>query len=304
MRFAVVPMPSPTSKLYVTFTMDCERIEAFSPPGGPKTWDLSERAIRGFAQLLFNHRLVATFFIVPETAQRHRDLFLELQQRGFELGMHLHPQSFADQSHDEYLGAYSYEDQLDLLSQAAEAWAEALGRRPTTFRPGNFSASDGTFRALHEAGFRQGSVSAPERVMPGYRAVWAGADPYAHHAHPQFRLIPGDLDFYEVPVSEDWSRRIWDGKSAMELRVEAAGIQDHRQTIDTRLTDMLEKDIPVKTIVCITHNVFDYTDATNAQRITLDAIAAYVWEAAERSGLQVCPTTLQQLHQSVDRTSS
>lgn len=292
---------NPKRRVYVTFTMDCERIAAFSPPGGPRDWGLSERAIRGFAEVLERHGLVATFFIVPETAEQHRELFLGLEEQGFELGMHLHPQSFGDLHHKEYLGAYSFEEQVGLLSQAADMWAEALGKRPTSFRPGNFSANDDTFRALWEAGFRQGSVSAPERVLPGCRAVWAGTDPYPHHAHAHFRLVPGDLDFYEVPVTEDWSRRMWEGRCALELRVEAAGIADHRQTLDTRLKDMADREISVKAIVAITHNVFDYTDPDDPQRQTLQGMAAYVWEATAGLGLKLRPTTLEQLHQAVDR---
>jgi len=288
------------SRLHVIFTMDCERIRAFSPPGGPGTWELSERAIRGFADVLSSHGLVGTLFIVPETAHQHRGLFLELEKKGFELGMHLHPQSFADLQHKEYLGAYGFDKQVDLLSQAAELWADALGRRPKSFRPGNFSANDATFRALYEVGFRQGSVSAPERVMPEYKAVWAGTAPYPHHVYPYFRLIPGELDFYEVPVTEDWDQRLWSGKSAMELRVEMAGVEVHKQTIDKRIADMVEKRIPVKAIVAITHNYFEYDNPDAPKQQTLEGMAAYIWEAAERYGLELCPITLERLHRDVD----
>jgi len=291
------------SRLHVIFTMDCERIRKFSPPGGPETWKVSERAIRGFADLLASRNLVGTFFIVPENAYRHRELFLELKEKQFELGMHLHPQSFGDLQHQEYLGAYSFEEQVDLLSQAAELWADALGMRPKSFRPGNFSANDNTFQALYEVGFRQGSVSAPERVLPEYQAVWSGTNPYPHHVHPNFRLIPGNLDFYEVPVTEDWDRRAWGGKSAMELRVEMAGLEEHRQTIDKRIVDMVEKDLPVKTIVSITHNYFGYDNPSDPHRQTLVGMADYIWEAAKKFALELCPITLEQLHRTVDSLS-
>jgi len=280
--------------------MDCERIRAFSPPGGPETWELSERAISGFVDVLSSQGLVGTLFIVPETAHQHHEMFWELEKKGFELGMHLHPQSFVDLRHKEYLGAYGFETQVDLLSQAVELWAEALGKRPKSFRPGNFSANDATFRALYEVGFRQGSVSAPERVMPEYRAVWAGTAPYPHHAHPHFRLIPGELDFYEVPVTEDWDRRTWGGKSAMELRIEAAEIEVHKETIDRRIADMVEQHTPVKAIVAITHNYFEYDNPNAPKRQTLEGIATCVRETAERYKLELCPITLKQLHKDVD----
>ena len=291
------------SKLFVTFTMDCERIQEFSPPGGPETWDRSEQAISGFADVLSAQGLVGTFFIVPETAHQHRELFLSLEAKGFELGMHLHPHSFADLRHQEYLGGYDYEMQVSLLSQAAEVWAEGLGRRPTTFRPGNFSANDSTFLALYNVGFRQGSVSAPERVLPEYKAVWSGTAPYAHHAHPAFRLIAGDLDFYEVPVTENLTRRAWSGKSAMELRVEMAEIDVHRETIEQQVAAMVEGQIPVKTIVSITHNYFAYDTPGDKHRKILEGIALAVKQTAETHGLELCPVTLEDLHQLVDKTS-
>ncbi len=211
---------SAEEKLDTNFTMDCERIEKFSPMGGPKTWEFSERAIEGFSEILSAKGLLATFFIVPETAHQHRDLFLDLEKKGFELGMHLHPQSFDDLRYEDYVGGYSLEKQIEILREAINVWAEALGKIPKSFRPGSLSANDSTFKALYTVGFRQGSVSAPEREAPEARAVWRGAYPYAHHVHPDFRLVPGKLDVYEVPFTDDWDRGIAGGKSSIELRIE------------------------------------------------------------------------------------
>ncbi len=287
-------------KIYVIFTMDCERIKRFSPVGGPETWQLSEHAITGFSEALLAKNLLATFFIVPETANQHRDLFLDLESKGFELGMHLHPQSFGDLRYKDYLGGYSLEEQIKILKEAVSIWQEALGKAPQSFRPGNFSANDSTFKALYAVGFRQGSVSAPEREMPEYKAVWRGTYPYAHHVHPGFRLVPGNLDFYEVPVTEDWDRRVWQGKSAMELRIEMGNAEDHYSTVKKRISDMMEKKIPVKALVAITHNTFDYRKRVEPRRAVLDRVAAYLWESASKSNFELCPTTLSRLHQTVD----
>ena len=289
------------STLNVIFTMDCERILAMSAPGGPETWEQSENSILGFADILLERDLTATLFIVAETAQQHRDLFLDLEQKGFELGMHFHPHSFGDLRYTEYLGAYSAEQQRDLLSRGMEVWVDALGRKPTSFRPGNYSANDATFRVLTDLGFRQGSVSAPGRAMPDFRAVWAGAHPYPHHVHPEFRLIEGALDFYEVPVSEDLSRRMWKGRCAAELRVESARPEEHRLTIDNCLSAMIADDPPVKALVPMTHNMFDYEDPDCRDTESLKEIADYVRVAAQRNSLTIAPTTLDRLHEEVDR---
>lgn len=280
--------------------MDCERIKKLSPPGGPETWKLSENAIEGFSEVLSAKNLLATFFIVPETANQHRDLFLGLEKKGFELGMHLHPQSFGDLRYKDYLGGYSLEKQIEILRQALGVWKKGLGKIPESFRSGNLSANDSTFKALYTVGFRQGSMSGPEREMPKYKAVWKGAYPYAHHAHPDFRLIPGDLDFYEVPITEDWDVRTWQGKSAMELRIEMGSAEDHFSTIEKRISDMVKKKILVKTLVAITHNYFNYKDKAEPRRKVLESIADYLWQITDKLGFQLCPITLNRLHRIVD----
>jgi hypothetical protein len=280
--------------------MDCERIAEYSPTGGPESWAQSERAIRGFAEILLRHNLLATLFITPETAVQHEAMFLELEKQGFELGMHLHPQSFRDNTRDEHLGGYAYEDQVEILSQAQDDWADAFGKRATSFRPGHFSANDSTFKALYDTGFRQGSVSPPERLIPHLRAVWLGADPDAHHAHPCFRLIPGDLDFLEVPMTIDPDRRILNGETALEFRIEWGSAEDHLATVDKRVADLVAREVELKTLVCITHNMYEFEDENDPHRQTLAAVAESIWEAGDKGGLKLVAQTLAGIHQVFD----
>jgi hypothetical protein len=90
----------------------------------------------------------------------------------------------------------------------------------------------------------------------------------------------------------------------MELRVEMAGIEEHKQTIDKCIANMVEKNITVKTIVAITHNYFEYDNRDDLQRKTLAGMATYIWEAAKKFGLELCPITLEQLHRNVDAVNS
>ena len=291
-----------SDELYLTFTMDCERVAERSPTGGPVSWAQSERAIRGFADELCRHGLVATLFITPETAAAHTPLFFELEREGFELGMHLHPQSFRDNAYQEHLGGYAYEQQVEILSQAQADWAAALGRECTTFRPGHFSANDSTFQALYDSGFRQGSVSPPDRQAPRLRSVWKGTDPDAHHTHPAFRLIAGDLDFYEVPMTVDASRRVWEGESALEFRIEWGSAEELLSVAARRVDDLVAREVSVKTLVSITHNMFEYEDRSDACRQALIGVATGIRQVVERAGLQLVPATLEQIHARVDST--
>ena len=289
--------------IFIIFTMDCERVRRYSPPGGPETWELSERAIRGFSEVMEENGLLATFFIVPETAERHRALWLDLMSRGFELAVHYHPQSFRGGEWKDYLGGYSYQEQKSQLREVIKDWTRALGIKPESFRPGNVSANDDTFRVLYELGFRQGSVSVPERNLPEYKAVWVGANPYPHHTSPSNRLIEGDMDFFEVPITIDRERRVWQGKDPLELRVEFAGLEDHVETIEKWIRHLTETDIPIKHLVVITHNFFDYSDDSGEMRKRLEGIARYAYEISEEYGLNPVPSTIKQIHIEVDKGS-
>ena len=175
-----------------------------------------------------------------------------------------------------------------------------FGRRAASFRPGHFSGNDSTFKALYDTGFRQGSVSPPERFIPKLRAVWLGAEPDAHHAHPCFRLIPGDLDFFEVPMTVDPDRRILGGETALEFRIEWGGAEDHLATVGKRVADMAARKVELKTLVCITHNMYEFADAGDPHRQTLAAVAERIWEAGDRAGLELVPQTLEGIHRIAD----
>lgn len=285
-------------KIYCCFTMDCERIARLSPPGGPENWELSERAITGYVDKVLKAGFAVTLFVVPECAEEHSRLLLSLRGEGVELGMHLHPQSFRDGRYEEYLGGYTAEEQFEILSEAKAVWENALGFEPASFRPGNFSANDSTFEVLFTLGFRQGSCSAPERAMPRFRAFWQSAPRYAHHAHPAMRLIEGELDFLEVPVTVDAGQRIKNGSSAVEFRIEWGDAELHRHTLHQVLEDI--RDNTFKTIVSITHNTYDYSDPENERTRALEGSLQALEELCGERGLAPLGATLEQIHRIYD----
>lgn len=283
-----------TEAVYCCFTMDCERVAAESPTGGPESWELSERAIEGYVERVVEAGFAVTLFIVPNCAARHARLFRSLQGDRVELGMHFHPQSFGDNRYTEYLAAYPAEMQFELISRGLEVWSDSLGFEPTSFRPGNLSANDSTYQVAHSLGFRQGSFSSPERTVLTWRSCWQSACRYAHHAHPAFRLIPGDLDFLEVPITGDPSRRLWQGTSPMEYRIEFGRAEDHRTTLDRALAE--QRAVPFKTILAITHNTFDYRDESDERTQSLLGSLRALRETAARYGLAPTGATLTRIH--------
>jgi len=290
--------------VYVTFTMDCERDRRESKCGGPESWEVGERNVLAYAEILKSGGMTATFFIIPATAQKQGKMFLELEKIGFELGMHFHCQSFRDCSCPEPIGWHTYEEQLKILGEAKQDWTQGIGRQPRSFRPGYFSANDNTFRVLHELGFRQGSVSCPERWAVRWRAVWVGMYRTANHASSANRLIPGNLDFLEVPNSIDWEKRYPPNPELpQELGLERGTIETHRTTIEKNIVDMVYRSrVPLKTICSFTHNYVDYSKGPHKRM--LQDLVDYLWKVGDKYGLKIVPSTVEQIHKAFDENKT
>jgi peptidoglycan/xylan/chitin deacetylase (PgdA/CDA1 family) len=279
--------------LRVCFTMDCEQIAALAYQGGPETWELGERAIHGYCETLRQAGLWATLFVVPQGADRYRKTLQQWADAGIEVGLHYHPQ---DHGYPEYFGACTSDEQEVMLREAIEHWSQQLGLQPMVFRPGNFSASDATFPTLVRLGFRAGSVSLPLRNFTQARANWVGAPLDPHFAHPANRLLAGELDFLEVPVTVDWESMVWGGRTPLDLRIELVDSRSHGFTIRKAVQRQLDSGVP-PTVVVYTHNIFDYSDRSEFRRKVLDGIIEEIGRTAELHDLNLQPFTLMGLRQ-------
>jgi hypothetical protein len=271
--------------------MDCEQINDLANQGGPITWDLGERAIRGYCETLLAAGLKATLFVVPQGTTPYRRALLDLSAAGIEVGLHYHPQ---DHGYRDFFGAFDGEEQEQMLRPAIASWSQDLGRMPQVFRPGNFSANDATFPLLAQLGFLAGGVSCPLRNFTDARANWVGAVMDPHFTHRANRLLAGDLPFFEVPMTVDWESIMWGGRTALELRIEMVDARSHGYTIRKAVKRQLDAGMaPV--IVVLTHNIFDYGSTAEFRRTVLDGIIAEIRRAAEAQGLTVQPATLMEL---------
>ena len=285
--------------LYVIFTQDCEQLMDDSLHGGPEVWSISERSVTGFADTLEGYGLSATFFIVAQTAAAQPALYHDLEERGFEIGLHIHPQD-TGLGYTDYLGGHTFEEQVQMFDTVADQWADAIGKRPTTFRGGNFSANDQTYPALVATGFTHGSVSSPGRQYDMAKAIWQCAVPYAHYAHKANRLFPGDLDFYEIPLTCDQVRRRAP-HLPMELRIEGGDGDTHRQTIRQAWADMADyPDDAPRIIMPFTHNTHFYDDTNGEKRQALDAIVDEINSIAGEEGYTVVGGTIGSVYAAVE----
>ena len=298
-----------TARLSVILTMDCEPALFECSPlavslsgSGPATYEEGERSIRGYVESAARNGYPVTLFAHPEVAVAQSSLLLELQSAGNCLGMHLHPYKFDDKRYPDDLGAFSGDQQRELVSDATEVWSNALGQHPRFFRGGVFSANDDTFRVLHQLGFEGGSVSCPGRVLPQAKAVWAGTQLYPHRANLSFRMIDGTSDFVEVPISVDTKRPMTtrDHTSHRGDRHEA-GFEwpyipsrryDHEAVVDGVLRRSVADNSTFPTYVTNTHQDQDYMDPLHPATMNLSTIFQALRKTADDLAIELVGRTV------------
>ena len=272
-------------RMLFNIQVDCESTQrSIADPA------LGERAIRGMGEICGVEGLKATFVVIPTDMEAHGPIYRELEAQGHEVGLHIHP---GEQGYDEFFGVYGYEEQIGILREGIEAFAQQMGREPECFTPGYFSANDHTFPALESVGLRHGLVSCPTRNLPQCACVWGNSPLDAHYPHRHNRCLTGDVDFVDVPVTIDPDSRMWGGAHPQDLRVELVDAKNHFYTMEKGVKRQLAAgdDTPVKYLKMITHNIFDYADERDFRRETLMGMLDAARRICDLAEVRLVPAT-------------
>jgi peptidoglycan/xylan/chitin deacetylase (PgdA/CDA1 family) len=281
--------------LHILFTMDCEPVTRRAAKTGPKTWELSARAIEGFCDRLSSAGYPTTLFVSAECAEEHGPLMEELVARGIEVGLHVHPPSLGGERYTRHLGQYRAEEQRAIVEEAVERFYDAVGIRPRSFRSGAFSASDATFLMLYQLGFRQGSLSIPGRDLPRDAVCWSGAEIDTHYVDPSDRLRAGDLPFLELPVTSDPNRYYRQGHPS-DLRIENSTVDDwHRPLIEQHLNRLATANAAFRTLCLYTQSGLAYYKDDDRHSVTVEKLLDYFDALADQ--YELAPTTLAGAHE-------
>lgn len=262
--------------LHILFTINCDPPTNRTLTEGPRTWELSGRAIEGFCNQVLAAGYLPTVFAAASCAAEQSPLLEEVQRRGGELALYLHPPHIGEGQFKRFLGQYNADDQRAIIDYAAEAFADALGTRPRSIRTGFFSASNDTFRILYELGFRQSSLSEPGRMVPIHAAQWDGAVEHAHYVDQANRLQAGTLPFLELPVTTDPTEMVSRGMP-FALTVESGTVAAlHKPTIERQLELMKREQRAFRSICISTCNRIDYLLPDEKHAGTLDELFDYL----------------------------
>jgi hypothetical protein len=266
----------PERPVYLFATMDCEApLDAPCPPwgvDGPRSRDQAARSTDAFEAILRQAGLVGTYFIVPQLAGQDPAYWQAIGRRGGELGLHVHAQLLTQPGKwAKFLGQYEPPVQRQILAEAVDQWADAMGFRPSVFRPGNFSGDPGLYDWLGELGLVAGSVALPGRQHEQYAAHWP-AEPTSA------ALLPADREpqkaFLDVPVTTGPGRAATLG-DPLHLRVDDIDQADMVAEIVAAALARHRPDHPLPmTITFMTHNIvpFDRPEMADRLRRWLDAI--------------------------------
>jgi len=277
------------ARIFFDIQMDCESTQrSIADP------DLGARAIRGLGEILATVGMRATYVVIPGDMAVHAPMYRELEAQGHEIGLHLHP---GEQGHGEFLGTCGFDEQVEILREGMDVFAQGMGRNPECFTPGYFSANDHTFPALESVGLRHGLVSCPTRNLPRCACVWGDSPLDVHYPHRHNRALRGDVDFVDVPVTIDPQSRMWGGAHPQDLRVELVDAKNHFYTIEKAGERQLDAGdaVPVKYLKALTHNVFDYASDSDFRRQTLLGMVEAVRAICERCEVEVVPATTAQI---------
>ena len=277
----------PQEALLFALQVDCESTQrAIQNPA------LGERSVRGLAGLLAATGTKGTFFVLPRDLEVHASLYTGLEAAGHEVGLHIHVEEAAG---TEFLGDRGADEQRRILTEAIDRFAQVLGRPPRSFCPGYFSANDHTFGLLEELGFTHGAVSCPTRDLPSCASVWGACSLDPRYPHRHNRVLDGDVDFVDLPVTLDPASRMWGGSHPLDLRVELVDAKNHRYTIAKAVKRQVDSATPLKQLHALTHNVFEYDKPDDFRRQTYAGMVEAAKASAAQAGLVFRAATLSEM---------
>lgn len=304
-------------QLFFLYFMDCQTPQ--KPGGGPtQTWEVAELAVRGLYELFAERGLehCLGFCSEPEVARRQSGLLREMVDNGCWHALHLQvrgyrpPGATEDYDWKRPMTWYEYEEQFDAIRLAKDDWEQSMGLAADSFGACCAQANDWTFPILAELGFRQCYVTAPGRWNPAFEVghLWHGAFPHTRHCSSKSRLVPGELDLYEFPITrglEQIPAGAPDTWTVKDCRAEAElSFEDTLAICEASVRDQMRRDHPVLYLHNPTHNTWDVGDRTSGRRRAIETTIEVGYALAEKLGLALTPCSMAELHAEADRLNA
>ncbi len=310
-------------KLFFNYSLDCELppnthytegLERRPFLNGPDSWEFAEKAVRGFAVLMQDLDVIAgaSLFVYPDVAAEQKRLYCEMAEAGIEIALHLNGLRYSRLTGDQakWLGEMTYTQQKDAIARAKQDLEDVIEKPCMGYRACYGSANDDTFKIIDELGFTWAS-NARGRYRAETFANWCGSWPYPHYASDKSKLIPGNLNVFEIPITVGVDTFLeGDRNKPFDLRVEtpvALTGEDrhvHRQAIEENLVQMQRMNIPLPVIIGASHNTSDYGDFACDRSRNLRWIVRHTRELSEQHSLAFTPASFERMLREAQQVDS
>jgi hypothetical protein len=291
-----------TETLHVLFTMDCTPAPGTDRIPGPPSWERSRAAVRAVTDALAPHAIPPTLFVTPQAFRRNAPALEHARAAGAEVALLCHTQFLGYSS---YFGNYTLDLQEEILGVAREAWEREAGHPPGTIRTGFFSANDVSWHAFLLAGFAQGSCSLPALVSVEQCADWNRAFPLAHHTDPLDRRIRGSLEFFEVPVTSDFTARPAGPEEDLSpacLRIEDPAVEERfPRLLQAAVDRAAEPETEIASLTFTTSAAVPWGRPEDPHLDRLHRLLQALRAFADEHHLTLAPVTVAQAHQAADQ---
>ena len=310
-------------KLFFNYSIDCELPPNTKYTGskerevflhGPESWDFAERSVRGFVKLMKDLDILegAGLFVYPDVAVEQKKLYREMADAGIETALHLNGMRYSRLGDDkaDWLGAMTYDQQKEAISMAKKDLEDVIGKECTGYRACYGSANNDTFRILDELGFTWAS-NASGRYRFETSANWWGSWPYAHFASGKNKLIPGDLDVFEVPITrgmetffENDRNKPFDVRAESSVEIIGEDRHIYKTVVEENLVYMQRMNVPVRGIIGASHNTSDYGNFDCERSQNLRWLVKHTQELAGLDSLDFTPGTFEEMRLEAKRVDS
>lgn len=147
--------------MHTIFTVDVEGHVGSDPVERliyGKTSDGNLCGIDMLMDILDNYKIRGLFFVDIAEAwdygkNKIADVLIHIEQRGHDVGVHIHPDHMADRS-KLFLSDYTYEQQYTMIKKCTDFYENILGHKPLAFRAGKYGANRTTLDILVELGYK------------------------------------------------------------------------------------------------------------------------------------------------------
>lgn len=268
------------SDIYVVVTIDTEQDvdKRYTNTG---TYYNIERGLPKLSDIFDSYGCKASWMVTPDVALNYPDLIKKLSDEKHEIGCHVHPEYFTEQSishiqHRAYLCNLPIDLQRKMICDATDIIERAIGNRPTSFRAGKYGADNTTLALLENEGYLVDTS-----VSPCVNWSEAGGPDWSrfHTVQPYFqnKLLEVPLTIINVMGLNYWVRPSVSTLSTMETIVEILTSQQNEPTIINIMFHSMESVDPnpyieSKLLLKNLDNFLKYLKLKNANFLTLNEL--------------------------------